>query len=572
MIFFFATRFLLLLFSVHAANYKNYELPNMPGIFFENFGDIKFIESNWKIVVVWKTDLTQFDHEMFFEKTSKIMKQCRTVLNQEETCDDLHGVGEILLSTINSTVEEYNELISDMEDFPGNDNYVRRPLKHYKRSIPAAALSMTKYIASMLIPRLLSNAKTFLERFYMSHKAFIPFLSDQLHLVSIGASSYFRDLQSLKELLKNTTDLLNRSRTSSVPSNYRANFHLALYKMQLQIDETRKLYQRLAKIVRSARLGKLHPETIKKSDLQELVSHIIEKNPKYAFPISAEHVTAEKLSAVSKTNVVFREGHLFIEIDVPLIEQHTTMLYKIHPVFVPLAGGTSGSIQTKHEFMAVNTHQKFYTFLKKSDLGSCVPGANFQICDIQYVLNSMNKSLSCDYLIHSQLSEENVRKCSFIIRKSQENNYVYLESTRAWLYSVIKHTRVNIECASEEGETIYLESTGILELNPGCKGVVVDDEVILKGPPLDEFITVFHTTEDYWRPKMSLSRVVNDTFLEKTSVIIQENGDSRIFLNSENDFDYFDSVSDFINKHGLSLNIFFITATVLVLLIYNLEF
>lgn len=84
------------------------------------------------------------------------------------------------------------------------------------------------------------------------------------------------------------------------------------------------------------------------------------------------------------------------------------------------------------------------------------------------------------------------------MRKSQENSYLYLGSIQAWLYLVVNHIPSKIKCGTEEHDTIYLQSTGILSLNSGC--MAMDNKVIFDGPPLDRSITKLVTNKNYWRP------------------------------------------------------------------------
>ena len=66
------------------------------------------------------------------------------------------------------------------------------------------------------------------------------------------------------------------------------------------------------KITEYAREGKLHPSTISKTQLQEVITEIHTKMEDYEFSISTSHMRVQLLSQIGKTDLKITSGKLLI--------------------------------------------------------------------------------------------------------------------------------------------------------------------------------------------------------------------------------------------------------------------
>ena len=101
--------------------------------------------------------------------------------------------------------------------------------------------------------------------------------------------------------------------------------------LELKSEHLYEIIKQFIKITEYAREGKLHPSTISKAQLQEVITEIHTKMEGYEFPIPTSHIRVELLSHIGKTDLKIKSGKLLISVDIPLLDRKALQLYKIYP-------------------------------------------------------------------------------------------------------------------------------------------------------------------------------------------------------------------------------------------------
>ena len=99
--------------------------------------------------------------------------------------------------------------------------------------------------------------------------------------------------------------------------------------MELKLEHLHEIKKQFIKITEYAREGKLHPLTISKAQIQEVITEIHTKIEDYEFPIPTSHLRVELLSQIGKTDLKITSGKLLISVNIPLIVRKALQLYKI---------------------------------------------------------------------------------------------------------------------------------------------------------------------------------------------------------------------------------------------------
>ena len=73
--------------------------------------------------------------------------------------------------------------------------------------------------------------------------------------------------------------------------------------LELKLEYLCEILKQYIEITEYAREGKLHPSTISKAQLQEVITEIHTKMEDYEFPIPTSHLRVELLSQIGKTDL-----------------------------------------------------------------------------------------------------------------------------------------------------------------------------------------------------------------------------------------------------------------------------
>ena len=101
--------------------------------------------------------------------------------------------------------------------------------------------------------------------------------------------------------------------------------------LELKLENLHGVIKQIIKITEYTREGKLHPSTISKSQLQEVITELHTKMEYYKFPIPTSHTRAEFLSQIGKTDIKIASGKLLISVDIPLLDRKALQLHEIYP-------------------------------------------------------------------------------------------------------------------------------------------------------------------------------------------------------------------------------------------------
>ena len=105
-----------------------------------------------------------------------------------------------------------------------------------------------------------------------------------------------------------------------------------LHQLEIINEYLNEIIKKFIKITEYAREGKLHPSTISKAQLQEVITKIHTKMENYEFSIPTLHNRVELLSQIDKTDLKITSGILLISVDIPLLDRKAPQLYKIYPL------------------------------------------------------------------------------------------------------------------------------------------------------------------------------------------------------------------------------------------------
>ena len=173
--------------------------------------------------------------------------------------------------------------------------------------------------------------------------------------------------------------------------------------LELKLEHLHEIIKQFFKITEYEREGKLHPSTISKAQLQEIITEIHTKMEDYGFPIPTSHIRAELLSQIGKTDLKITSGKLLISVDIPLLDRKALQLYKIYPfpVFQNISGNYTRAVYTllRKQYIALTEDERKFFSADKDGYDICQKTIYHTICESTQPIHETVTTTSCECLM-----------------------------------------------------------------------------------------------------------------------------------------------------------------------------
>ena len=145
------------------------------------------------------------------------------------------------------------------------------------------------------------------------------------------------------------------------------------------------MLKQFIKTIEYAREGKLHPSTISKAQLQEVITEIHIKMDDYEFPIPTSHIGVELLSQIGKADVKITSGNLLISVDIPLLDRKALELYKIDPFpeYQNISENYTKAVYIlpKKQYITLTEDERKFFLVDKDHYDTCQKTIYHMICE-----------------------------------------------------------------------------------------------------------------------------------------------------------------------------------------------
>ncbi|XP_063978944.1 uncharacterized protein LOC135163436 [Diachasmimorpha longicaudata] len=228
--------------------------------------------------------------------------------------------------------------------------------------------------------------------------------------------------------------------------------------------------------IEDARRGILHPLLINTNQLAKVTEEIERSTPDTIFPIAKEKIDLALLSQISDVQTAYHDKKFLIIIEIPLISRNQMELYKMVPCKVPqkIQGNRSVAayIEPAKKYIALSQHDAYYTHFDEDYLNSCIPFEKCLACQKGIPLRKAGNRNSCEYRLLTNtdvaLNSKIYQDCNVKITNDLETQWTRLTSSKGWLYSTIEPERLEITCHNQPSDSVILNGSGMLHLNPNC--------------------------------------------------------------------------------------------------------
>ena len=238
--------------------------------------------------------------------------------------------------------------------------------------------------------------------------------------------------------------------------------------LEIKLEHLHVVLKKFIKITEYAREGKLHPSTISKAQLQEVITQIHTKMEDYEFPIPTLHIRAELLSPIGKADIEIASGKLLISVDVPLLDRKALQLYKIYlfHVYQNISENYTRAayILQKKTIYCPDRRRKKILLTDKDYYDACQKTIYHTICESTQPIDEIVTTTSCKCLMLTRLSLKILQQCDVKISRENSIFWKHIQSLKAWIFSTKNPEPISITCKKGETEKGHITNSGLLRL------------------------------------------------------------------------------------------------------------
>ena len=226
---------------------------------------------------------------------------------------------------------------------------------------------------------------------------------------------------------------------------------------------------------------------------------------------------AEEILKISQMDALLYNNVIFINILIPLVEQHPFIYYKLHslPVF-DSNYKFSLSIRPSHDFIAVSLDDNKYFKFNKQQLFDCIHTHYGELCDIMSPLHIMDYTQDCEIslLMHANLPHP--KSCNVILEPKNTIVLKFLDKSNGWLYAIGKEINTRLHCHSKLDQIYNLNDTGILYIPENCT-LNLGSEIIYNTKHISDNIPYANIQHQ----KLSIPHFVNTHYASRAAEIFK---------------------------------------------------
>ena len=175
-----------------------------------------------------------------------------------------------------------------------------------------------------------------------------------------------------------------------------------------------------------------------------------------------------RYNELCKVGVIIKNKNLIFTIAIPLIEELPYSVYELVPL--PISHNQSNIysyIQPDFTYLLISTNQVYYTQLQ--NLESCLQiDVKEYICHIKHVSRTVAEPI-CETILFTSIIKNLPTSCKTQTIQANLEIWHYI-SNNEWIFITNQILELTLTCSSTHLEDVELKFTGIIRLEPECKG------------------------------------------------------------------------------------------------------
>ncbi|MBW0529414.1 hypothetical protein O181_069129 [Austropuccinia psidii MF-1] len=455
--------------------YEVNRIKNNPGVHYEKGHIIKMRRAEWQVIIgIEVGKIMQAKPMITYEEYSR---NCRGI--SESQCKinaKAHKLTEKNQTLINMQ-EELRRVVQSLAPQPSqqsNTNDVRR-----RRLTPFGFIgSVSHSLFGLVTDDEIQDISDKLQSTTLEQKEIVKLMAEKTHILAAELNELHTSVKEQQENLDIFKNQMIKEVNDSMQIMKVLDYSYRVSQLQDKLIET---YEKVTRAIKELRENKISKDLLTDEILSKINTDILQTKGEWDLPIPTEHLRAEELMELARSDVTYHEGRVLVIIKLPLVDRTPYNLYKMYPLNVPQVHNGSfigmAYIKTTHTYIAMDPDHQHYMKLDEQMLGKCIYTRHAYICPITGPLKDTSNKHDCELEMLIKSKSAQFTYCDIQYSYSNETQWQYIESDASWLFSTAGKENIRVICNNKPAEEVIIEGAGILKLNTGCKAQ--SDEVIL---------------------------------------------------------------------------------------------
>lgn len=445
--------------------YSITQLNNGIGIYFNNLGNAKI--SNTKFTLLSYFNLSVYDEkfmqlENYFEKSSTLCSHKSTSALSNHAiyfCKNSIQNLQIDIDSLKDKVETVKHLTGHTRNKRGIFNGASYAF-HWLFGIPDA--DDAKFYDDS-IKSLLDDDKNV----QLLMKQQIGIISDTIKNFNASISN----LKLNEQKLNNNLEIFNNFSLKASAAINDAHLQILISEQITLLNqitfELNNYYDLLISSITLAKHNILHPQIITPLTLLKELSKINLKQNKQ-FPIALNYQNIHYYFELINLNVIYINKNLIFALQIPLVDELDYNLYEVLSLPTPHNSSFLYSyIEPSYPYLIISKTKVYYTQL--GNLNKCrYTKASSYICFEQTITRTYEKP-ACETTLLTSFIKKIPETCKTHTIKANLEIWHRINNNQ-WIFTISTPLQLTLTCEDEPIKDITVESTGIININPGCKG------------------------------------------------------------------------------------------------------
>lgn len=353
-IFFVCCRILICLYTLHTCThsttqtiYNNTLVSNHSGLYFENQGSLRIINTKWTLLTY--VNLTTYnEREKILDNYLEITKNyCRE--------------NELLPTSENIVCENFKTVYSEFsKEILNKRSTILKTLGHTinrtKRGLIDGIGKITNILFGICDSDCIEKNIQSISSLRQAQTTSLNILKQQTRVLKtefIGNEQHYRDSKFLKEKINELIDStksslnLNAFKNQTTELTHKSHIHDTYLLFNLLLTQYSFETNYISEMINLAKLGQVHPGILSLEMLSNNMKEIKLVIPKgTSLPIELGDIEPNTLYKLSEINVVYHNQLLMFTIKIPLVDQQSFNLYNIFPIPIRINYTQFAYIQT----------------------------------------------------------------------------------------------------------------------------------------------------------------------------------------------------------------------------------
>nr|XP_011313217.1 PREDICTED: uncharacterized protein LOC105272703 [Fopius arisanus] len=308
-------------------------IPNHPGLFYEDIGQVKLVEKEWQIIVTldYLTIHYKLNNETQPQYVS-VWNHCRTLFEIEDCQQHLRHNQFMALKRESEMLNQHLTEVFKAQDEEGEVSRGRRsPLLKFVGTISRSLFGTMDYNDYKHINKEI-------DKLYSGQNQITHLVNNATYLIRSELDNMAQHMEASRrniQILRNATNHLEQEQNDHAFSIRRLEMALKFQHIGNEFVQATKIYldstRKITEAIDAAKHGRITQTFLTPEQLDQAAEKIRRHHPEFEFPIPKGKTDYPALSKISTIHVGHTKGKFLIVIAVPLLSRQRLQIYHVRP-------------------------------------------------------------------------------------------------------------------------------------------------------------------------------------------------------------------------------------------------